>query len=329
MNIRISKCSIPIVWLDTSVIIKMALWKLGYSLNEVEQKRIPELYNLIYSLVRKRKLICPHGDQDDEIWIGEETCREAAASLSLGIEFEHRQGIQDIQTQRIMKAFINKMDDIELPYIDAFYEDPVREINRKGTFIISVNMGRYESIDDLKKRISKIQEAFESIRIEAQNRNESFEERLCLEYKGYLSCILRLGFNFWAKIKQGIKPSFEDFMGAQSLGLPLVWWSDYNGQPPGLEGIIKFYLSDAFEVIPVVEITCKLYSDMLTQGSKIESGDSMDVEQLAAVSPYCQMVITDRKMKNRFNKLGLDKKYQIEVYSLSDYDEIKKFLEHL
>lgn len=329
MNVKVSKCSIPVIWLDTSIIIKMALWKLGRPLNEVDQKRIPELYNFIYELVRKGELICPHGDRDDEIWIGEDVCREVATSLSLGIKFRHRGGIQNLQTQRFMETFIAKINDIELPYADAFYGDPVEEIRRKDPFIITVNRRRYESIDDVKKRIAEMQKSLESIRIEAQNLNESFEERLDLEYKGYLSGTLHLGIKFWDKIKQGVEPSFDDFMVALSLGLPLAWWNRYNGQPPGLQGMIKFYLSDAFKATPVIEITCKLYSDILTQSTKIESGDSIDVQQLAAVSPYCQIVITDRKMKNRFNKLRLDQKYQVKVCSLSDYDEIKKFLEDL
>jgi hypothetical protein len=329
MDIKVSKCSIPIIWLDTSVIIKMALWKLGRPLNKTERERIPELYGLVYKLVREKKLICPFGDQGDEIWVGQDACKRVATDLSLGIKFRHRLGIQELQTQRVMKAFINKKNKVEFPYTDAFYRDPAEEIKKVGSFIITANTGRLEPIEKTKERIAAIHKEWEDIRIESQKHKENFEYRLNLEYQGHLRGILELARPFLDKIKQGIVPTVDDFMCVEYLGLPLAWWERYEGRPPGIEGVIGFYQSDTFKVIPTMEIACTLLAEILTQSTRIESGDSMDIQQLAAVSPYCQMLITDNKMKNRFKKLGLDNKYQVVIFALSDYEEIKTFLRNI
>lgn len=329
MKIKINKCPIPIIWLDTSIIIKMAMWKLNYSLNQIDKKRVSELYHLIYNLVRKEKLICPFGDQKEEIWYEEKTCREVATYLSLGIKFKHRGGIQDFQTQRFMKAFIDNINEVELPYEDAFYKNPIQKIKKKSPYIIMTNVGRYESIDEIKRKQNEIQKLLEKLRINVKKRNESFEERLNLEYRGCLDGILQLGINFCNKINNRIQPTLEDFMGAQFLGLPLAWWKRYGGNPPGLEGVIKFYLSETFKEIPIIEIKCKLYAKILTKNSPIESGDPMDVEMLSAVIPYTDIVITDKKMKNQVISLGLDKKYNTQVLALNDYNILIDFLEKL
>ena len=131
MKINIIKSKIPIIWLDTSNIIKFTKFKNGIKLSPIERKRSKTLYNIIYKEVRQKKLICPIGDQFEEIEIGNKLvkeCRELQSNLALGIRFVHRSRIKEIQMQQAMKAYINKDKEITVSYKDAFYRDPVKAL---------------------------------------------------------------------------------------------------------------------------------------------------------------------------------------------------------
>lgn len=326
MQKNILKCNVPILWLDTSIIIKMALWKLSLPLSNIDKERVSELYEIIYQLVRKKKLLCPFGGQEEEIWIGDKPCKDISVSLSLGIDFKHRLSIEDLLIQRFMKAFINKNEEVAISYLDAFHRDPIAELNNIGKFIFTANTGRVETIEKYKSRMTKICEGFESIRQEAQKNKETFEQRLQKEYNGYMEGNVQLGVTLWAKIKMGRIPTADDILGSITFGKHLACWKDYGGDPSGLEGLVKFYTSDIFKEIPSLEISCKLLAKIIMSSVNIESGDSMDTQLISAYLPYCDIMIIDRKMKNRIKELGLDKGYRTIVYALEDFEELRNLL---
>lgn len=109
MKIKLTKPPIPILWLDTWCILKMAA--------ALDSKDIPRRENAekildkIISLTKKKKLICPEGDQDIEIGVSNNTkivekCREIQAQMSLGISLNIYIAIEHLQIQRMMKAII-------------------------------------------------------------------------------------------------------------------------------------------------------------------------------------------------------------------------------
>ena len=63
MEITIEKSPIPVIWIDTSVIINFKKLRYGERMSQVDKQRAERLYHKLYELTRKRKLICPEGDQ--------------------------------------------------------------------------------------------------------------------------------------------------------------------------------------------------------------------------------------------------------------------------
>ncbi|MFW9940493.1 MAG: hypothetical protein ACFFFT_05590 [Candidatus Thorarchaeota archaeon] len=61
LNINIIKCPIPSIWIDTSIIIKLAQMRSGQNINKLDRERLTFIYDQVYDLVRKKKLICPLG----------------------------------------------------------------------------------------------------------------------------------------------------------------------------------------------------------------------------------------------------------------------------
>jgi len=67
MKIILTKPPIPILWLDTWCILEMAA-----ALDSIDisrRKNAKKILDKIISLTKKKKLICPEGDQDIEIGV--------------------------------------------------------------------------------------------------------------------------------------------------------------------------------------------------------------------------------------------------------------------
>jgi hypothetical protein len=55
----------------------------------------------------------------------------------------------------------------------------------------------------------------------------------------------------------------------------------------------------------------------------------MDVNLLSVALPISHYVVTDRRMKLRIKKLGLDATFDVHVYSMSSIDDLFAQLESL
>lgn len=108
-----------------------------------------------------------------------------------------------------------------------------------------------------------------------------------------------------------------------------VCWKDFGGKPDGLEGLHKYFCSDYFNNLPTPRIGNQLGADLLTGNQTILSGDVMDVSLLSVAVPACHFVLTDRKMCDRIKRLGIDKEWGTELYSMSDINELCERLAHL
>lgn len=336
MEKKIIKPNIPTIWLDTSVIIKYAHYKLGVSLSPIDKQRYKTLYEILIKKVGEKKLICPEGGREDEIWLKPELCGNIERSLSLGIKLKHPKAIEYHQIYEFMKAYIENSKNINIRYEEVFEGDPIDQLLNPPQYIITLpkvtldhieeNFNQARIIDRIKNRNKKIYDKWEEIRKEVQQRNDSYEECLGNEFSGRIQGILQLYNNYRERLGKGEIPTFKDIMGGFSLGGPLAIWKALGGNPSTIEGLVDFYHSDIFKEIPAIEISCKIIAKILTESARIDSGDSMDIELIAGFLPYCHALVTDKKMKNRINLLKLDEKYETIVYSISDFDELMNFI---
>ncbi|HVB29797.1 MAG TPA: hypothetical protein VNG91_08310 [Terriglobia bacterium] len=85
-KILVEKPSLPTLWVDTAVGIKLAKVERGEAVQDIEKRRMVKLKELVVKLARSCKLLCPEGDQEWEYW-GErldDKISEEFAALSLG-----------------------------------------------------------------------------------------------------------------------------------------------------------------------------------------------------------------------------------------------------
>ncbi|MGG4106952.1 hypothetical protein AAXB25_23935 [Paenibacillus lautus] len=134
MGAYTTKSKIPIIWVDTFAVIEI------YKTNKEEKDnpRIKKLFELIKEKVYQRKLICPLGEQEEEIEEKVGGVIRQFIDLSLGIRFLSNDEIKERQLVKAIKSY-RRTKDIELTYLDAFYEDPVTYLqNKKQDFIFAI-----------------------------------------------------------------------------------------------------------------------------------------------------------------------------------------------
>lgn len=164
------------------------------------------------------------------------------------------------------------------------------------------------------------------MRVKARRENIFYEQQLEKEYTGLIQASRTALWNMKNKIMNKEEITFEDYA-QYSIFTDLVsMWDGLSDDP---DRLMDFLISSTYKEIPYVDIGSRLLAKIITSASPIESGDSMDVEHVSTVIPYCDFVVTDRKMKNRIIHLGIDKQYNTKVFCLKETDDLIKELEKL
>lgn len=334
LKVKIDKSPIPMIWLDTSILLKITKTQLGEIANNSDKEKYQYLNDSIKDKMKKKKLICPSADQFEEIEIGgrlEEEFQKVQSMLSLGIKINHRQSIEEFMINKFMKSFIDNENEIQLSYRDIFDKEPIRELENaiQTPFIIYLNSTKPTELVEKEKEIKKfLPKRWEELRREKVKEGVTFEEEREKEFESYFRTLFALSNKSMKNILQG---NFDiyDLANAQSLTQYKTMWDYYGGQPPGLEGLSLFFSSDYFRQIPTIEIACNIRARIATQSNPIKSGDYMDIELVSAVIPFFDIVITDGAMRHCLNLLGYPKKYKCRIFSISEFKEIKSILNSL
>lgn len=332
-KVTTEKPAIPTLWLDTSVIIKLTKVAKGEALQQVEIDRLTRLRDLVRELVPAGKLICPQADQDEE-YVAKRLDKEIHRDflgLSLGINMRHRQGIFDWQAQLGMEAYVKNADTVNISLYAYFHSDPAEELEKARQRNIIIGAHPIRDPEILARReagYAQVFEAWERLRQEFVAAHRTYEEQLQEEKCGYADAMAYKVEEWEKQIAAGIG-NFWAFMGVQGFLMFRVRWKEMGGKPDGLEGLHKYFCSDYFNNLPTPRIGNQLGADLLTGNQIILSGDVMDVGLLSVAVPACHFVLTDRKMCDRIKRLGIDKEWGTEVYSMSDIDGLFERLERL
>lgn len=335
MLVRIEKYRLPIIWLDTFIIIGMTKLNCGETLSSIEQERYKRLYQELLEKVSQEKIICPEADQNEEIEHGqrlEKECNKTQAKLSLGVRFRHRLEIEANQMFKVMDACIKGKEEAIISVGDAFYKDPLEVVRRtisSGLITTAFMPPQLGQIEMEIKTKSRTKAMLENLRRDRISKGINYETQLEEEYQGKFQAGNYSICKCLSKIKAGINLSYEDYSQLEIIAQPYAEWERLNGQPAGLDGLFAFLNSDEYKLIPYVDIYARLTAKIITGNTEILSGDVMDINQLSAVIPYCNYVVTDRKMKNRLIELGIDKKYQTKIFYIGDLEEIIEILDSL
>ena len=86
--------------------------------------------------------------------------------------------------------------------------------------------------------------------------------------------------------------------------------------------LFAFINPESVDSVPFINIFCSLWASTIfhEQTRRYQSGDLLDIVALATVIPYCPIVTTDTNMKNMIERLRLNEKYGVLVYSPTNKD---------
>jgi hypothetical protein len=118
-------------------------------------------------------------------------------------------------------------------------------------------------------------------------------------------------------------------MGVQGALFYGAYWEELKGQPSGVDGLNSFFRSRYFNNLPTPRIHNQLGAELLTGGQPILPGDVMDVQLMGVAIPVSHFVLTDKKVSERIKRLGIDREWDTEVFSMSEIDSLFRRLKAL
>lgn len=331
-KVVIEKPTLPTLWVDTAVGIKLAKVQKGEAIQDIEKRRMVKLKQLVVKNARNCKLLCPEGAQEWEYW-GERLdnkISEEFAELSRGIHILQHQTIHDSQLFIAMGAYVRGQLEFRLPLRTYFHTDPVLElqkINAKNFFVSASGLppALLQMSEDSTKDMNRHMEA---LRCKNIARNRTYVEQFALEQRSFVDAMVDFARSFRRRLRTGDVESWE-FLAVQGYETYLRHWHHLTNKWADWDGICNFLVSSYFYELPVVKIRAQLYARLVTDDRPIESGDSMDVKHLSLGIPLAHFVLTDRKMANRITALGIDKEWNAKVFSESTIDGLFAELESL
>lgn len=348
MKVNIKKSSIPIIWLDTNILIELKNHENGWireaskkqkpgivkrfvsfvrgltPKENLERKRIAKLYNTLTRKIDERKLICPEGIQSDEYDIGDDNTFEVQADLARGIKFKIPHKIIMTQIAHAIQLFHNRDGQMVVAYVDAFKIDPVQQIKAKG-MIISVHFPETEMDHTREKRKNTLQ-SWKQIKQDARARGITFEQQLEIEYAGFPYSLDAPISQWLISQNAGATASLWEWLDFQAAFDTLLEIHSHTGSSTESK---RFFVSEEYKAVPFIDIHSRLCADLMTSEANLWESDLRDLYQLSIVIPYCDFVMTDKARKNQLRRLGIDKKYRTAIYSLQDVDDLVLELEKL
>jgi hypothetical protein len=325
LKIIAGKPSLPTLWVDTAIGIKLAKLRKQELIQEIEKQRVVQLKETVVELGRGGKLLCPKGEQEFEYWgerLDDDISREFA-QLSRGIQLLPRQSVQDSQMFIAMEAYVRRDSEVHLPSSIYFHRDPIMQLRKiAGQSAFASVHGLPPTLLEMGKDARK--EAYarsEELRCSNVAKGRTYAEQLLLEQRSFVVAIIHFAKSFRSRF---VKGDFEPWELLTFYGYERYFskWYSLTNKWADWEGLCAFLESGYFFDLPIVRIRCQLHAKLVTDKRPIEFGDSMDVNHLSVAIPMAHFVLTDRKMANRIISLGIDKDWNTAVYSEATIDKL-------
>ena len=151
---QIEKCPLPIIWLDTYVMIKIIRFLNNpEKLTASDTAQISLLYQYLIKGSAEGKIIVPFAEQGFEIAENKkDDWFKILKKITLDIMTKGKFDIENNHIREGMKGYLNSENNIELSYLSLFEQDPVDEIREtlSREFIIFPSFNPYITEPDVR-----------------------------------------------------------------------------------------------------------------------------------------------------------------------------------
>lgn len=336
-----------IVYLDQNYLSNMAKARCGFIKDGDQAKFWHSLFDDLKEAVLADKIACPelefHRTEAGYARKLEIPIIETIDELSWGLQFRSWRCILESQIEDAARKFLSKQLKEREPWAIAFESDPQAPVESRMQDILGTR-GR------IRVHIPLPDEVVEQ---DCQRKLEFAHEaqRLLKEYSDS-----PLG---WSELVLQSKRSFMDgFLGKtarQSIAQQAQEASSLSQQRAldrcnelvklfnrlreiGINTdsskVMDFMESEELLNIPFVDVNASIWAAIARtyQGGKLSKGDFYDVPILASALPYCDVVTTDKFMKEIIIKiLHFDEKYEAKIFLATKADRLafQKFIQGL
>ena len=318
VTVTFKKSTVPMLWLDSSVLIDLAKIENNESVEKVRAAKVTRLKVIARKAVRAEQLVCPEWDQSLEFEGKrlEQQIRRVSSDLSCGAHCVPYAGVKDQQIALGLKAYLIMADSIHVPARIHFYRDPAQAVReaKQNHFIVEGNMPKpaeWIAKADNDKHVT--QAAWEVLRQTYGSKKQTFDQQLALERVGESDAMLVMIGDYMKNVAAQ-KADFWDFMGVQGFFQHEALWRQMGGPGPEIPALYSFMRSPYYWELPIVDVACRLCSDLMVKHFRVKSGDHYDIQHLATAIPVAHYVVADKAMVDRCTRLGIDAKWGTKLF---------------
>jgi hypothetical protein len=333
ITVTCDKSSVPMLWLDSSVLIDFAKIENKENIEKARASRLSRLREVVRKAVGAEKLICPEWDQSLEFEGKrlETQIRRIVSDLSCGAHCVPYAGVKDEQIVYGLKAYLALADTIHIPADIHFLGNPASAVQeaKRSRVIVEANIPKpAEWIAKAENDKHTTQKALEALRQDYHGKKRNFEQQLALERIGESDAMLAMLGNFRKNVAAG-KYDFWSFMGVQGFLMYQTLWRQMGGPGPELPGVYSFMRSPYYWELPIEDIACRLSADLLVRHSQVKTGDYHDITHMATAIPVAHYVVADKAMVDRCERLGIRSKWNTKLFSTKTLDNLCEEFEGL
>lgn len=324
-----------IVYLDQNYLSNMAKARFSSLKNQDDHKFWLSLFNELKAAVSADTIACPELEfQREEAEFDkriEYAVWQVICELSLGLEFLPWETIVELEIEDAACKFLGKNSSRRRSWQTAFKsnpQDPVESRMSSDTFGVKHRIEVFisppkEVIDhdrQLKRRWKVTTKS-----LLRQPTFDNYHKELLVQKSAFVNHLLGLGaFNRIAQ-QWSSENSLDKLVATSNM----VKLDERLAQLERIgitsQNLASFFNSTELLNAPFIDIFCSIgtvivqnYADREPKG-----GDLNDAAILATALPYCDIVTTDRFMKDILvNRLCFDKKYGCEIFSASQQDRL-------
>jgi hypothetical protein len=314
----IEKSPVPILFIDT-----FALIDYGKGCDE----RITEILDVASQKVKMGKLICPTGDQIEEVDKTEYAIiKRKAVSSFYDMKFATRKLIRGKQLLSFLKHYKERTPQVTVSFKEGFGKDPICELKE---LIAGAPCIYFD--EPLPEEVAEID------RLSRKNLVRSFTD--WHEEKGRLDFEQQIIEYPKAKRQKVIDYINELRDKTDNNSNAIDYWLQVQDADYGLfkkifpDGSINYYLnfieSDWYRYIPWQYIAIHIVAGFFSKESKkpMGNGEPMDIEHISAYMPYCDYMLIDFEQCRLLKKYKLDELYKTQVFTMKTHKDLLAVLE--
>jgi hypothetical protein len=321
-QIAITKRQIPVLYLDTCALIELAKYEKGCC-TDAHSNLIGELYNKVSLMMQTRKIMCPLGNQFEEMGAVAHR-RDARYFLYrfLNSAMQSPSHVLEFQLTKGYRAFANNCMDIQFNSCDFFEHDTdFMDVSASGRSSTIYSGDELRQIREEKHKLVTTLNDMKNSGQNAKNYHDQLERELQAELQ-VLQYTLQHSFDSL--------PSFIESLDTLYVICQRVGFNMYTAS---LDDVIKairnykdFLLSPYHQKMPYIWVGSVLFSHIMQRANKVKQGDNLDIKWASAYLPFVDYAVTDNNFCDLLNQSGLSEQYGTKVFCFKTLDELLKNL---